>query len=56
MLKTYIIYYQYHIPGEKKPGPVRQFRVFASSIAEAKRLAAEQANYPNIAVLSVKSV
>lgn len=55
MLKMYIIYYQYQVPGDKKPGPVRQFRVYASSLAEAKNLAAEQAQYPNIEVLRIKS-
>lgn len=56
MLRMYIVYYQYQIPGEKKPGPVRQFRVYASSLSEAKRLAAEQANYPNLQVLRIEAV
>lgn len=56
MLKTYIIYYQFQVPGEKKPGPVRQFRVFAASLEEARRLAREQGNYPNIEVLRVQAV
>ncbi len=52
----YIIYYQYQVPGEKKPGPVRQFRVYATSLGEAKRLAAEQSQYPNIEVLRIKTI
>lgn len=51
----YIIYYQYQVPGDKKPGPVRQFRLYATSLAEAKNLAAEQSQYPNIEVLRIKS-
>ena len=54
MLKPYIIYFKYKNPGDKKPGPVRQFRVYADGIAEARRLAVQQANYPNIEVLNVK--
>jgi hypothetical protein len=56
MLSLFIVYYKYQQPGDKKPGPVRQFRIYASSAEEARRLAARQANYPNIEVINVKSV
>jgi hypothetical protein len=55
MLKPYIVYYKYKQPGDKKPGPVRQFRIYAGSVAEARRLAVQQANYPNVELLSVRA-
>ena len=54
MLKPYIIYYKYKCPGEKKPGAVKQFRIYANTREEAHRLAVRQANYPDIEVLRVK--
>ena len=50
------VLYNLQVPGEKKPGPVRQFRVYATSLGEAKRLAAEQSQYPNIEVLRIKTI
>ena len=54
MLKPYIVYYRYKCPGDKKPGAVKQFRVYANNVAEARRLVTQQANYPDIEVLNVK--
>lgn len=54
MLKPYIIYFKYKNPGDKKTGPVRQFRIYADGMAEARRLAVRHANYPNIEVLEIK--
>jgi len=56
MLKSYIIYYKYQNPGDKKPGPVRQFRVYANSYDEARTLATQQGNYPNMEVLRVAAI
>lgn len=55
MLRPYIIYYKYKCPGDKKPGAVKQFRVYANNLDEARRLAIEHSNYPDIEVLKVKS-
>ncbi|MBI4717208.1 MAG: hypothetical protein HY763_05345 [Planctomycetes bacterium] len=55
MLKLFIVYYKYQVAGEKKPGPVRQYRVYANSLEEARRLAGQQANYPNVEVLRVEA-
>ena len=54
MLKPYIVYFKYQCPGDKKPGAIKQFRLFANDADEARRLVAEQANYPNIEVLDIK--
>jgi hypothetical protein len=54
MLKPYIVYYKYKASGEKKPGAVKQFRIYATNLAEARNLASKQGNYPDIEVLSVK--
>jgi len=55
MLQAYIVYFKYKNPGDKKPGPVRQFRLYANSIDEARTLASRHANYPDIEILRVKS-
>lgn len=54
MLQAYIVYFKYKAPGDKKPGAVKQFRVYASTFEEARRLATEQGNYPDIEILSIK--
>lgn len=56
MLKTFIVYYQYQQPGDKKPGPIRHFRLHATNVEEARQLAIRQANYENIEVLRVKQI
>jgi hypothetical protein len=53
VLRPYIIYFKFKNPGDKKPGAVKQFRVYASGLEEARRLAQAQANYPDIEVLRV---
>ena len=54
MLKPYIVYYKYKCPGDKKPGAVKQFRIYANNLEEARRLAIRHSNYPDIEVLKVK--
>ncbi len=53
MLKTYIVYFRYKNPGDKEPGPVRQFRIYANSADEARHLATRYANYPNIQIINI---
>jgi hypothetical protein len=54
MLRPYIVYYKFKIPGDKTQGAVKQFRIYATSFDEARRLATRQANYPHVEVLNVK--
>ena len=54
-MRPYIIYYKYKCPGDKKPGAVKQFRIYANNMDEARRLATRYANYPDIEVLSIQS-
>jgi hypothetical protein len=54
MQQMYIILYRYKAKGEKKPGPVRQYRIYADDLEEAKRQAARYANYPDIEIVDVK--
>ncbi len=54
MLRPYIVYFKYKIPTDKTSA-VKQFRVYAASLDEARRLASRHANYPNIEVLDVKA-
>jgi len=52
-LSPYIVYFKYTNPGEKKPGPVKHFRLYATNWEEARQLAMQQATYPNIEVLRI---
>lgn len=54
MQQMYIILFRYKPEGEKKPGPVRQFRIYADDIEEAQREAERYANYPNIELVDVR--
>lgn len=54
MLKQYVVYYKYKCPGDKKHGAVKQHRIYAENVEEARRLATRQANYPDVEVLDVK--
>ena len=56
MLRPYIVYYKYRCPGDKKPGAVKQFRIYANSFDEARQLVSEQSVYPDIEVLDLKRV
>lgn len=55
-MRMYIVYYRFKNPGDKKHGPVRQFRIFANDGEEAQRLLGQYANYPNLEVVRVKAV
>lgn len=55
MLRPYVVYYRYKIPGEKSQGAVKQFRVYANDLDEARRMAVQHANYPNIELVTVKA-
>ncbi len=49
----YIIYFKYKQAGDKKPGAVKQFRIYANNVEEARQLATQYANYPDINVLRI---
>jgi hypothetical protein len=55
-MNTYVVLYRYKARGEKKLGPVRQFRIYASDLEEAKREAVRYANYPDIEIIDVQFV
>ncbi|MEK6798366.1 MAG: hypothetical protein AABZ12_05345 [Planctomycetota bacterium] len=55
MPKPYIVYYRYKVASEKTQGSVRQFRVYASDMDDARRQATQYANYPNVHVVRIKS-
>ena len=52
-MEAYIILFKYKREGEKKPGPVRQFRIYAEDLEAARRQAERYANYSTIEVLDV---
>jgi len=53
-MKPYIVYYRYKIPTEKSKGAVKQFRLYAATMEEARRLVSQYANYPNLEVLNIR--
>ncbi len=55
MLKPYVVYFKYKCPGDKKPGAVKQYRLYATNVEEATRLAVQHANYPDVEILRVQS-
>lgn len=52
-MTLYIVLYKYKQIGDKKPGPVKQFRIYANNIEEARQLTTQYANYPDIDVLRI---
>ena len=54
MNRRYTISFRYTKPGEKKPGPVQRFVIYAARLEEAREQARRYANYPNIEVISVR--
>jgi|GEM_PF-1667075 len=52
--KSYVVYYRFKPPAEKAKGSIRHYRLYATSVDEAKKLVAQYANYPNLEVLDVK--
>jgi hypothetical protein len=53
-MKTYIVLFKYKAEGEKKPGPIRQFRLYANDLEQAKRDATRYANYPDVEIIDIK--
>ncbi|MFQ5464096.1 MAG: hypothetical protein ACE5E5_15900 [Phycisphaerae bacterium] len=56
MLSAFVVYYRCKKPGDKKPGGVKQYRLYANSLEEARRLAVGYANYPDIEILNILRV
>ena len=54
MLRPFIIYFRYKQVGDKKPGAVKLYRLYANDLEEARRLTVKHANYPDIDVISIK--
>lgn len=55
---VYAVYYRYKLPGDKAPGvgAVKLFRLYATSIHEARENVKQYSNYPHIDVLDIKRV
>lgn len=52
-LKTYIIYFRFTKPGEKKPANVSHYKLSAHDAEEARELARQYANYPGIEIVDI---
>jgi len=55
-MRTYVVYFKYHTPGDKNPGPVRHYKLQASNPGEAERMVRQYANYPGLEVLRIEEV
>lgn len=53
-MNAYIVYFKYKIPGEKAAAAIKQFRLYANNMDEARRLAGSYANYPNIDIVEIR--
>lgn len=53
-MQMYIIRYRYKQKGDKKPGPVRSFTIYAEDLEQAKRETTRYANYPDIEILDIQ--
>ena len=54
MNRRYTVIFRYTKPGDKKPGPVQRYVLYARDLQEARTLASQYANYPKIELLDVK--
>ena len=52
-LRTYIIYFRFTKPGEKKPANVSHYKLSARDAEEARELARQYANYPGIEIVDI---
>lgn len=55
-MRTFVIYYKFMGPGEKKPGPIRHYKLQASNAKEAEKLLRQYACYPGLEVVRVEEV
>jgi len=53
MLKRYTITFRFTKRGEKKPGPVQRFVIYAEDSEDARNQVVRYANYPDIEVIDV---
>lgn len=53
-VNPYIVSFKTHLPDDKKPGAVKQYRIFANNIQEARHLVTQQANYPNLEIVRIQ--
>lgn len=54
MNRRFTVLFRYTKPGEKKPGPVQRYVLYARDLDEAQQMAIHYANYPNIELLDVR--
>lgn len=54
MNKRFTVSFRYTKPGEKKPGPVQRYVLYAADLKEAEELVRQYATYPNLEILSIR--
>lgn len=54
MLKRFTISFRYTKPGEKKPGPIQRYVIYAENLEQARDQTQRYANYREIQVLGVR--
>ena len=55
-MRTFVIYFKYTLPGEKKPGPVRHYKLQANTPKEAEELLRRYAAYPGLDLVKIEEV
>ncbi|MCC7293194.1 MAG: hypothetical protein IT449_14130 [Phycisphaerales bacterium] len=55
-MKTFVVYFRYHVSGEKNPGPVRHYKLQAEDSRSAEQLLRRMANYQGLEVLQIEQV
>ena len=55
-MNVYAVYYRYKLPGDKAPGigAVKLFRLYATSLHEARELVKKQSTYPHIEITDIR--
>lgn len=54
MSDRFTVSFRFTKPGDKKPGPVQRYVIYASTLEEAEEVLKRQATYPNLEVLDIK--
>jgi len=52
-MELFIVQYRFTKPGDKAPGPVQQYRLYARDLRQAWEMARQYGNYPGIEIVDV---
>lgn len=55
-MRMFVIYFRYQQPEEKKPGPVRHFKIEAENADEARATLRRHANYKGLEIIRLEEL